>query len=107
MAASEGRLRRAGQGGIDAVSIVTPNHLHAPIAKAFLSEGIHVICDKPLAVSLVQALELQTLARQSGLVFVLTHTYTGYPMVRHARDLVAQGEIGEVDRKSTRLNSSH
>src|SRR3546814_8474312 len=65
MAASEGRLRRAGQGGIDAVSIVTPNHLHAPIAKAFLSEGIHVICDKPLAVSLVQALELQTLARQS------------------------------------------
>ncbi len=96
MAAREGELRRSGQDGITAVSIVTPNHLHAPIAKAFLQEGIHVICDKPMAISLDEALELQKLARQSGLLFVLTHTYTGYPMIRHARSLVAEGAIGEL-----------
>lgn len=96
MAAREGELRRSGQGGIAAVSIVTPNHLHAPIAKAFLQEGIHIICDKPLAISLEEAQELQKLARQSGLLFVLTHTYTGYPMIRHARALVAEGAIGEL-----------
>jgi predicted dehydrogenase len=96
MASVEGRLRREGQGGIDAVSIVTPNHLHASIARAFLAEGIHIICDKPLTVSLAEALELRELARNSGALFVLTHTYTGYPMVRHARSLVAQGAIGEL-----------
>ncbi len=96
MAETEGALRRSGQGGIEAVSIVTPNHLHAPIAKAFLTQGIHIICDKPLTVSLEQALELQALAKQSKALFVLTHTYTGYPMVRHARSLVAEGAIGEL-----------
>ncbi len=96
MAAREGALRRAGQGGIDVVAIVTPNHLHAPVIRAFLAEGIHVICDKPLTVSLDEALALQGLARKSGLVCVLTHTYTGYPMVRHARELVAQGAIGSL-----------
>ncbi|MDS1142190.1 Gfo/Idh/MocA family oxidoreductase [Pusillimonas sp. SM2304] len=96
MAQREGALRRAGRGGIDAVSIVTPNHLHAPVARAFLAEGIHIICDKPLTVSLAEALELQALARRSSALFVLTHTYTGYPMVRHARSLVAQGAIGEL-----------
>jgi len=96
MARQEGRRRRDGRGGIEVVSIVTPNHLHAPIAQAFLAEGIHVICDKPMAVSLEQALEVRALVRSTGLVFVLAHTYTGYPMVRHARDLVAQGEIGEL-----------
>lgn len=96
MARREGALRRAGQGGIDVVAIVTPNHLHAPVIRAFLAEGIHVICDKPLTVSLDDALALEALARQSGLVCVLTHTYTGYPMVRHARELVAQGVIGSL-----------
>lgn len=96
MAKREGELRRAGRGGIDAVSIVTPNHLHAPVARAFLAEGIHIICDKPLTVSLAEALELQAVARRSSALFVLTHTYTGYPMVRHARSLVAQGAIGEL-----------
>ncbi len=96
MARAEGRLRREGRGGIDAVSIVTPNHLHASIARAFLAEGIHIICDKPLTVSLAEALELRDLARGSGALFMLTHTYTGYPMVRHARSLVAQGAIGEL-----------
>lgn len=96
MAQAEGRLRREGRKGIDAVSIVTPNHLHAPIARAFLAEGIHIICDKPLTVSLAEALELQDLARDHSALFVLTHTYTGYPMVRHARWLVEQGAIGEL-----------
>jgi predicted dehydrogenase len=96
MARVEGRLRREGQGGIDAVSIVTPNHLHASIARAFLAEGIHIICDKPLTVSLAEALELRELARKSAALFVLTHTYTGYPMVRHARSLVQEGAIGEL-----------
>ncbi|WP_353151101.1 Gfo/Idh/MocA family oxidoreductase [Pollutimonas bauzanensis] len=96
MAQREGALRRSGQGGIEAVSIVTPNHLHARIAKAFLEEGIHIICDKPLTVSLDEALALQALAQRSGLLFVLTHTYTGYPLIRHARSLVAQGAIGEL-----------
>lgn len=96
MARAEGRLRREGRGGIDAVSIVTPNHLHASIARAFLAEGIHIICDKPLTVSLAEALELRDLAHGSGALFMLTHTYTGYPMVRHARSLVAQGAIGEL-----------
>jgi hypothetical protein len=82
--------------GIDVVVIVTPNHLHAPIAKEFLNAGIHVICDKPLTVSLQEALELQALSRSTGMLLVLTHTYSGYPMVRHAKELVSQGELGEI-----------
>lgn len=96
MARCEGELRRAGQGGIDVVSIVTPNHLHAPVARAFLAEGIHVICDKPLTTTLADALALQDIARHSGLVCMLTHTYTGYPMVRHARALVESGAVGDL-----------
>lgn len=86
----------AREDGIDVVAIVTPNHLHAPVAAAFLEAGIHVICDKPLGVSLAEGKFLAALARASGRVFALTHTYTGYPMVRHARELVASGTIGEV-----------
>jgi predicted dehydrogenase len=82
--------------GIDVVAIVTPNHLHAPVATAFLEAGIHVICDKPLAISLDEGEALAALARARNRVFVLTHTYTGYPLVRHARELVASGAIGEV-----------
>ena len=82
--------------GIDVVAIVTPNHLHAPIAKEFLNAGIHVICDKPLTISLQEALELQALSRSTGMLLVLTHTYSGYPMVRHAKELVSQGELGEI-----------
>ncbi|WCG84652.1 Gfo/Idh/MocA family protein [Pectobacterium sp. A5351] len=90
------RLESERDDGIDAVVIVTPNHLHAPIAKAFLRAGIHIICDKPLAISLEEALELQKLAHASGKLFALTHTYSGYPMVRHARDLVLSGELGDI-----------
>jgi predicted dehydrogenase len=78
------------------VAIVTPNYLHAPMATAFLEAGIHVICDKPLAISLAEGEALAALARQRNKVFALTHVYAGYPMVRHARAMVAAGEIGEV-----------
>lgn len=82
--------------GIEVVAITTPNHLHAPVARAFLEAGIHVICDKPLALTLAEGEELARLARQRRLLLALTHTYSGYPMVRHARELVAAGELGEL-----------
>lgn len=82
--------------GIDAVVIVTPNHLHAPVARAFLERGVDVICEKPVATSLAQAEALRELAHRHGRIFVVTHTYAGYPAVRHARHLVARGAIGEV-----------
>jgi predicted dehydrogenase len=90
------RAEAARGDGIDVVAIVTPNHLHAPVAAAFLEAGIHVICDKPLGISLDEGKALAALARERRRVFALTHTYTGYPMVRHARELVASGAIGEV-----------
>ncbi len=82
--------------GIDAVAIVTPNHLHAPVATAFLRAGIPVICDKPLATTVEDAEALVQLVDETGLPFILTQTYTGYPMVREARALVAAGRIGRV-----------
>lgn len=82
--------------GIDVVAIVTPNYLHAPVATAFLEAGIHVICDKPLAISLAEGQALSALARERRRVFALTHVYSGYPMVRHARAMVEAGEIGEI-----------
>jgi predicted dehydrogenase len=90
------RAEAAREDGIDVVAIVTPNHLHAPVASAFLEAGIHVICDKPLAISTAEGEALAALARRHNRVFALTHTYTGYPMVRHARELVASGAIGDV-----------
>jgi predicted dehydrogenase len=80
--------------GIEAVIIVTPNHLHAPVAKAFLAAGIDVICDKPLSATLVEAEELVALAKASGLVFAVTFNNTGYAMVREARAMVADGQLG-------------
>ena len=80
--------------GIDAVAIVTPNHLHAKVATAFLRAGIAVICDKPMTATLPEAEELAALARETSVPFVLTQTYTGYPMVREARRMIAQGAIG-------------
>jgi predicted dehydrogenase len=88
------RAEAARPDGIDVVSIVTPNYLHAPVATAFLEAGIDVICDKPLAISLAEGVALAALARQHNRVFALTHTYSGYPMVRHARALVASGALG-------------
>jgi predicted dehydrogenase len=82
--------------GIEAVSIVTPNNVHAPAAKAFLEAGIHVICDKPMTTTVSEAEELVELVRASGKLFVLTHNYTGYPMVRQARAMVRDGKLGDI-----------
>jgi len=78
------------------VSIVTPNHVHFPPAKMALENGFHVICDKPVTFSLEEALILEKVVEKSGLVFALTHNYTGYPMVKQARQMIRHGEIGAV-----------
>ena len=83
---------------IEAVSIVTPNHLHAPVAIAAFRSGFHVICDKPAADSLENALAMADTASSSGKLIAFTHTYTGYPMVKQARAFVAEGEVGAVRR---------
>ncbi|MBB5702822.1 putative dehydrogenase [Ochrobactrum daejeonense] len=90
MAIREARLKN----GIEAVSIVTPNHVHYDAAKEFLKRGIHVICDKPLTSTLADAKKLKKVADESGALFVLAHNYTGYPMVRQAREMIANGELG-------------
>ena len=79
---------------IDFVSIVTPNHLHFPVATAFLETGFNVVCDKPMTFDLKEALALRDLVKRCGKVFALTHNYTGYPMVKEARDLVQRGVLG-------------
>lgn len=80
--------------GIDVVAVVTPNHLHFPVASAFLEAGIHVICDKPLVHTVEEAEALVALVRRRDRVFVLTHNYSGYPMIRQARAMVAAGALG-------------
>jgi len=82
--------------GIEAVAIVTPNHLHAAPTYAFLKAGIHVICDKPLTTSLAEARKMKAAVEKSGLVFALTHNYTGYPLVRRMREMVQSGKLGEI-----------
>ena len=81
---------------IDFVSIVTPNHLHFDVARAFLVAGFHVVCDKPLTNTVPDAEALCRLVGERGVVFALTHNYTGYPMVKEARSLVREGRLGEV-----------
>ncbi|WP_410219183.1 Gfo/Idh/MocA family protein, partial [Paracoccus sp. (in: a-proteobacteria)] len=82
--------------GIEAVAICTPNHLHFPAARAFLAQGIHVICDKPMTATLEQARELAELARSSDGLFVLTHNYSAYPQIRQARAMIARGDLGAI-----------
>lgn len=81
---------------MDFVSIVTPNHVHYGPAKMALENGFHVVCDKPLCFTMEEAYELEKLVADTGLVFALTHNYTGYPMVKQARAMVRNGDIGEV-----------
>ena len=81
---------------IDFVSIVTLNNLHFPIAKEFLEAGFNVICDKPMTFDLEEALALRDIVKRTGKVFVLTHNYTGYPMVKEARELVRRGTLGSI-----------
>jgi Predicted dehydrogenases and related proteins len=82
--------------GIDFVIIATPNYMHFPVAKTFLEHGIHVVSDKPMAFSLQEARDEVALVERKKLIFALTHNYTGYPMVRQARDLVRSGALGEI-----------
>jgi len=81
---------------IDFVSIVTPNYLHYPIAKAFLNAGINVVCDKPLALRESEARELDELTIKNGLLFAVTYAYTGYPLVKQAREMVKRGDLGDI-----------
>ena len=92
MAIREARLKD----GIEAVAIVTPNHMHYPAAIEFLKRGIHVICDKPLTSNLADAKKLLKAAESSDALFILTHNYSGYPMVRQAREMVARGDLGDI-----------
>ena len=92
MAAAEA----AAENGIDFVIVATPNDLHNPVAQAFLSAGIHVICDKPLALTVAEGEELARLVAGSSMLFALTHNYTGYPAVRQARAMVRGGRLGEI-----------
>lgn len=94
MAAKEAALPEGER--IDFVSIVTPNHMHYPVAKTFIEAGFHVVCDKPMTHSLDEAHALRDLVAGSGKVFALTHNYTGYPMVKEARHLVRSGALGRI-----------
>jgi predicted dehydrogenase len=80
------------------VSIVTPNALHYSFAKSLLSNGIHVVCEKPMTMEVQEAEELEKLVAKNGLTFALTHTYTGYPMIRQMRDIIAKGTLGTIQR---------
>ncbi len=81
---------------IDFVSVTTPNHMHFDVAKAALLAGFHVVCDKPMTFDLAQAEELAKIVDQNKAVFALTHNYTGYPLVRQAREMILSGELGEI-----------
>lgn len=86
----------AREDGIQAVSIVTPNHLHFPVAKVFLEAGIHVICDKPLTSTLEEAVQLTQLSKRKNVHFAVTYNYSAYPMVRQAREMIAAGTLGSI-----------
>ena len=90
------RAEAAREDGIDAVAIVTPNHMHAAPAIAFLEAGISVICDKPLAATPEEAQTIASAAAASDAAFILTHNYTGYPLIRQARQMIADGELGQI-----------
>ncbi len=89
-------MLEAEKGRIDCVAIVTPNHQHFPMAMQALNHGLHVICDKPMTLTVDEARQLRGRVRETGLVFCLTHNYTGYPMVKQARAMVRQGRLGEI-----------
>src|SRR5947208_12524071 len=94
MVAGEAKLPASER--IDFASIATPNHTHFEIAKAFAEAGFNVVCDKPLTFDLAQAEELARVVQRTGVVFAVTHNYTGYPLVRQAREMVRGGELGEI-----------
>jgi predicted dehydrogenase len=95
MAAAEAKLPPGER--VDFVSITTPNHMHFPIAKTFAEAGFNILCDKPMTFDLAQAEELARIVQKTGIVFALTHNYTGYPLVRQAREMIKNGELGEIN----------
>ncbi|HTH09652.1 MAG TPA: Gfo/Idh/MocA family oxidoreductase, partial [Acidovorax sp.] len=97
-------LRRPAHERIDLVSIVTPNHMHHPVALAFVQAGFHVVCDKPLVHTRAQADELVAAVKKAGTVFGVTYNYTGYPMVREARHLVQNGALGMLRKVTVEYN---
>lgn len=90
------RVEAARPDRVEAVAIVTPNNLHYSMAKTFVEAGFHVICDKPLTTTLEEAIDLAAIVKRSGVIFGLTHNYTGYPMVRQARQIIADGQLGKI-----------
>ncbi len=100
----EDELKRPTHERVDFVSIVTPNHMHYPIALAFAEAGINVVCDKPLVHTSAQAQDLQRAAEANGAIFAVTYNYTGYPMVRQARHMVKSGELGEIRKLIVEYN---
>jgi predicted dehydrogenase len=97
-------LKRPEEERIDFVSIVTPNHLHFPVAQAFVEAGFHVVCDKPLVHTGAQADALVAAVARQGTVFAVTYNYTGYPMVREAREIVSSGRLGEIRKVVVEYN---
>jgi len=100
----EGELALPPEERVEFVSIVTPNHVHYEVAKAFSEAGIHVVCDKPLVNTEEQAEDLAATAARQGIVFAVTYNYTGYPLVRQAREMVRNGEIGELRKVIVEYN---
>ncbi|QGJ69739.1 putative dehydrogenase [Planctomycetales bacterium 10988] len=93
----EAELKKPVGERVDFVSVATPNHTHFPIAKAAIEKGFNVICDKPMTFDLAQAEELAKLVEESGVVFGVSHNYTGYPLIRMAREMILSGELGEIN----------
>jgi predicted dehydrogenase len=100
------RAEAARSEGIDFVIVATPNHLHYPVARAFLEAGIHVICDKPLAFSVAEGEALAALVDQGTALFALTYNYTGYPAVRQAREMIRRGDLGPLRKVLVEYNQS-
>ena len=100
----DGELARDEDDRIDFVSIVTPNHVHFEVAHAFVRAGFNVICDKPLVHTSSQAKKLVKAVEKTGMVFAVTYNYTGYPMVRQARDMVAKGQLGKIRKVIVEYN---
>jgi predicted dehydrogenase len=94
----KGELALPADKRMEVVAIVTPNALHYPFAKSLLENGFHLVCEKPMTMTVNEAVELENLVKKSKLTFALTHTYTGYPMVRQMRDLIAKGVLGTIQR---------
>ncbi|MEQ8953064.1 MAG: Gfo/Idh/MocA family oxidoreductase, partial [Gammaproteobacteria bacterium] len=90
------RAEAARADGIEVAVVVTPNHLHFEVAKAMLEAGIHVVCDKPLSTSLATAEQLRGLVSRTGRLFMVTYNYSGYPLVRQAREMVQSGDLGKL-----------